>query len=363
MWVQRLFFALVMVALLQVYFFRRWNLRSMTYKRYFTPDIVNEGETSTMVEKIRNAKVLPIPWIRIEAQTSEKLLIGNVTKSEGKQYHRSLFSIPPYTTITRRHKVVCPHRGYYHTKTVSISSGDLLGIGSTKYVDLPTDTVITVYPTLVPIEDIFNMKNSFSGDTVVRRWIVEDPFMIKGVRDYNTSDPQNRINWKATVRVGKLQVHDFDFTSDIKLMIALNVETDEFQWANTIDEPRAERGISIAASIAQYTLEHGIETGLISNGMLVDDEENECVIEPRSSEGQVTEVFTILSKLTLVRRQTFQTMLANQVAKGLTGIDYLIVTAFVDENIEKQISLLRDGGNNVEVLFVEPVEKDGERND
>lgn len=361
MWVQRLFFALIIVAVLQSFFFRRWNFRSMSYKRYFNPTIVNEGESAEMIEKIRNEKFLPIPWVRTEAQTSEKLLIGNVKKNDGKQYHRSMFSIPPYTTITRRHKVVCPHRGYYHIKTVSVCSGDLLGVGAHKYMDVETDSHITVYPSLVPIDEIFTLKNSFTGDTVVRRWIVDDPFMIKGVRDYNSSDPQNRINWKATARVGKMQVHDFDFTSDIKLMIMLNIETEENQWSTTTDEPRAERAISIAASIAQYTLEHGIETGIMSSGKLVDSED-ECELEPRSSDGQVTEIFTLLSKLTLVRRTTFQTMMSNRADKEMTGYDYLVITAFVDENIERHIEHLRESGNNVEVLIVDPVEKDGENN-
>ncbi len=330
----------------------------MSYKRYFSPTIVNEGETAEMIEKIRNEKFLPIPWVRTEAQTSEKLLIGNVEKNDGKQYHRSLFSIPPYTTITRRHKVVCPHRGYYHIKSVSISSGDLLGIGTNKYIDIDTDSHITVYPSLIPIDEIFTMKNSFSGDTVVRRWIVDDPFMIKGVRDYNFNDPQNRINWKATARVGKLQVHDFDFTSDIKLMIMLNVETQENQWSTTNDESRAERAISIAASITQHSLEHGIETGLMSNGKLVDSE-NECSLEPRSSDGQLTEIFTLLSKLTLVRRSTYQTMLSNEADKVTSGVDYLLVTSFVNEYIEQSIERLRENGNNVELLIVEDTEQDG----
>jgi len=363
LWVQRLFFALIIIAVLQSFFFRKWNFRSMSYKRYFTPNVVNEGESAEMIEKIRNEKFLPIPWVRTEAQTSEKLLIGNVEKNDGKQYHRSLFSIPPYTTITRRHKVVCPHRGYYHIKNVSISSGDLLGIGTNKYIDMETDSHITVYPSLISLDEIFTMKNSFSGDTVVRRWIVDDPFMIKGVRDYNFSDPQNRINWKATARVGKMQVHDFDFTSDIKMMIVLNVETQEKQWATTTDEALAERAISIAASIAQYSLEHGIETGLMSNGKLIDDDEHECYSEPRSSEEQLTEIFTLLSKLTLVRKSTYQTMLSNQADEMLTGIDYLLVTPFVDEHIEQQIERLRENGNNVEVLTVYPKEEDGAVNE
>ena len=45
------------------------------------------------------------------------------------------------------------------------------------------------------IEDVLADKNSFTGDVVVRRWIVEDPFMMRGVRAYTSSDPYNHINY------------------------------------------------------------------------------------------------------------------------------------------------------------------------
>ena len=354
MWIQRLFFALLIIAIVQGWFFARWNLKGLTYRRQFTPLIANEGDTVTMIEEIRNAKLLPIPWLRIEAEISPNLVFGRnkpLPKTE-RQFHRSIFSLPAYTTITRTHQVHCPHRGYYHIKTVSITTGDLLGIGNFKSVDIQTDTAITVYPTLYPIEQIFSLRNSFTGDVVVRRWIVDDPFMIRGVREYAPGDPQNRINWKATAKTGVLQVHDYDFTSDVRLMIYVNVDTHENQWSVSSDEACAERGISIVASIAQYAIENGIETGLGSNGAYIDDKENMVHLDPCANSEHLAAIFEALSKLTLMRRYTFPTMLEQEITNGITNRDILIVSAYIDDNTEIQIARLRAAGNSVEIIHV-----------
>lgn len=126
MWIITLFFTLILVAGVQVLIFSRLSLKRLTYHRSFTPAVVNEGDTVTMLETIRNEKLLPLPWIRIEAGISSDLVFGSqravrkehtadsdavrdgvrsAIRSGARQYHRSIFSLGPYSTVTRRHKV------------------------------------------------------------------------------------------------------------------------------------------------------------------------------------------------------------------------------------------------------------------
>ena len=355
MWIQSLFLALLIVIILQGRYFPRRNFKSLRYRRYFTPDIISEGDTTTLVEHIENARLLPIPWVRVEAQLSPYLLFGKSAQVPDKhrQFHRSMFTLSPYSTITRRHTVTCPRRGYYAIPSVSMTTGDILGIGERKSMDFQTDTALTVYPQIVPIDDIFHIQNSFTGDIVVRRWIVEDPFYIRGVREYRPGDPQKSINWKATAKTGAMQVHNYDYTADVRLLLLLNVDTHENQWSITTDEPCVERAIQYAASIAQYSLDNGIETGLASNGKYVDDPEAPVWLKPCTGSEQLSSILMTLAKLSFWRRVTFHTLLKETYDAGLSACDILVITAFTDDEIEEGLHKLRDAGNNVEVLTVE----------
>lgn len=362
MWITSLFLALLIVVLLQGWYFPKYNFKSLHYRRYFTPDTVNEGESTTLVEKIENSRLLPLPWVQVEALISSDLVLGKEKHENGKkglrQFQRSLFTIPPFTTITRTHTVQCPKRGYYRIESVSVTTGDILGLTSRKSKDYPTDTALTVFPTLLPIEDIFNIRNSFTGDIVVRRWIVEDPFYIRGVRDYQASDPMNHINWKATARAGSLQVHQYDYTADTRLLLMLNVETEENQWGNTTDEACVERAISIAASIAQYAVDNGIEIGFMTNAKASDDPEEELSLEPQSGAGQLNDLMHMMARMTTRRRCTFKTMLERQTAT-VSGCDILVIAAFTSEELEEQFDRLRASGNAVEQLTVERTPEKG----
>src|SRR5699024_9228119 len=141
-----------------------------------------------------------------------------------KQFHKSLFSLKPYKKITRWHDVTCLKRGDYRMETVTMTSGDPLGFNPKHRVINVSNANILVYPNLVPLGDIPFPTHSWMGYITVRRWIVEDPFLTAGVREYTHGDSMNAINWKATARTGNLQVNKKDFTADPHLMIYLNFD-------------------------------------------------------------------------------------------------------------------------------------------
>ncbi len=362
MWIVTLFLAFLLIAVLQMWVFSRFGLRRVSYRRWFSPDTANEGDEVTMFESIRNEKLLPIPWLRIEAGISANLHFGaqraeedgsraadaTAVQNRDRQYHRSIFALGPYAAVTRRHRVTCAHRGFYRMRTVSLTAGDLLGIGSRHSMEVETDSALVVYPRPLPIYDLLSDRNSFSGDIVVRRWILEDPFLMRGVRDYTGAEPYNRINWKATARTGALQVHEYDYSADIRLLLLLNIDTQAEQWAAAVDETTAERAISLTAAIAQYLLENGIETGFATNASF--GEEEPVTLPPQSGAGQLSEILTALAKLTLNRALTFPTLLQTMGAGELDRTDILIITAYTDEGIDRQVDALRARGCHVELL-------------
>ncbi|WP_347834688.1 DUF58 domain-containing protein [Gracilibacillus sp. JCM 18860] len=221
-------------------------------------------------------------------------------------------------------------------------------------------TAVTVYPKLVPIEDIPLPSHSWLGDITVKRWIIEDPFLQSGVRDYQKGDPLNSINWKATARAQSLQINKKDYTADHYLMIYVNFDWDE-DIRLPIDNPvRIEKGLSYAASLATYTLEQGIATGFGCNGYFVEPFTNttdrmkpSIRIEPASSGQQSEYILDSIAKIKMDRSRNFRAFLQEDIDRGLTKTDIIIFSRRVTEKMEIQMARLRQLGNAVEVVLLE----------
>ena len=92
----------------------------------------------------------------------------------------------------------------------------------------------------------------------------------------------------------------------------------------------------------------------------MDDPELPVKLEPCTGDAQLESVMLALTKLTLLRRITFHTLLKEEYDAGITGCDYLVITAFTNREIDEALDKLRDAGNNVELLRVEPTQKEAQ---
>lgn len=66
----------------------------------------------------------------------------------------------------------------------------------------------TLFSTFIPgdvsIDRLKLPMHRLGGLLEGRRGMVEDPFAFAGMREYDGTDPMNRINWKASARSGNL---------------------------------------------------------------------------------------------------------------------------------------------------------------
>jgi uncharacterized protein (DUF58 family) len=347
---------LIAIALagLQAYVFYHFGMRRIEYERYFDRQAVYEGEQVEMIERIENRKLLPVPWVRLESMLHASLKFenqGNYEISSGTMFqnHASWFSMNPYTQIIRRHKLTCTKRGWHRLNTAVMTGGDLFGFRR-RSVPVKLDFELLVYPKPLPLSELRLPSHSWQGDYVVRRWIVEDPFTIAGVRDYQSSDSMRSVNWKATARAGKLQVHRRDFTADHRLMICVNVEVSENMWDAVTDPELIERGLSYAATIAQHGILHGMETGFGSNGYTSDRPKETVRVQPRNGRYQLVTLLETMAKMEIARSLPFDAFLEEEVRAGTTNTDFILITPFVNEKIERQLRLLRLRGNAVEIM-------------
>lgn len=348
--------ALVVIAL-QASLFRHFALKKITYSRSFKTASCFEGETLELVEIIENRKILPVPWLRVESQFRTGIVFQgqlNLDISEGQynQNHKSFFSLTPWTKIVRRHHVTAAQRGVYRLGTVSMTSGDLLGHNFVVR-SFPLHGGVAVYPEPLDVTDMSLPVQTWMGDLIVRRWIVEDPFLISGVREYQDGDPLKDIHWKASARSGSLQVRRRDATADCRIKLYLNIEDHEQMWSRATRPEAVEHGIRLTAGIAAHLLSQGMELGVGSNGSLV-DEPNERIDIPISGGGeQLTLIYEGLAKLELIRILSFHEYLEQELIMMEGSHDILVLSTYVNDRLQSVLNRFMDEGHRVQVHLLE----------
>ncbi|MEO3945672.1 DUF58 domain-containing protein [Gorillibacterium sp. CAU 1737] len=358
MGISTLLLAAGMVILLQMLLFRKRALKKIAYSREFNRTHCHAGEEVELIETLTNRKLVPLPWLRVESMIPAGLVFrrqANLDMSSGQLYqnHRSLFSLMAYTRIVRTHRVHCEARGFYHLNSVTLSAGDLLGIPAGVKV-LSTSAVLLVYPRLVELSGVEMESSSYQGEVSVRRWLIDDPFLVSGVREYRYGDAFNRVNWKATARSGRLQVHERDHTADPHLVLLVNLEVGEHMWGAVTDPTMVERGLSLAASLAADAIHKGMTVGFQSNGWLIDGEKEAVRIEADGGAEQLTRLFEAMAKLVIEVSAPMDVLLEEEVLASRSGIDYVLFSSHRSPKLENGIQQLIANGNSVSWIRLDP---------
>lgn len=258
------FFALAWL-FARLWVWRAW--RSLEISRQFD-DHVFLGETATLRLKLTNNGRLPIPWIRVEDKLPQRLT-GTRASAIGRgdlaspDAFRAVVSLLPRETRTLEYHVTGSRRGYYPIGPMSILLGDVFGL-YTRSMATATPSYLTVYPKIVPIEQLGLPSKIALGTLSTHQILYEDPARVVGVRDYSPGDSLRKVNWKVTASLGKLQVKKLEPAITLETLIFLNLNLEEYDLGYS--EGASELAITTAASIASHLAGLRQPIGLISNG-------------------------------------------------------------------------------------------------
>lgn len=222
-----------------------------------------EGEDTKLIEVVSNKKLMPLWWLTVKYQVSRNLIfIKEINENRGNDnYRQDFFSIMPYEKVTKTLDIKGGKRGFYTIDQIELHTRDLFGINKiiTSY---ESSANIYVYPKLI-IDLELNVKfKSLTGQVLTKRNIVEDPFQLRGIREYHPFDSIKAVNWTATAKTCELKVNEYDFTVSQEVIIFLNVEKyNEWDSENVVEE-----GIRLTASIITEYLNQGMKVGLRVNG-------------------------------------------------------------------------------------------------
>lgn len=346
----RIFFYVLILAVIYLLWTRtlKKSLRNLSCTRSFSRLFAFEGDEGELIEVVRNDKFFLIPWLRLESYISPKIQVGHQENLDvnDEQHYCSLFSLMPYQQIQRKHYVKFLRRGVYNLGNASLTVGDVLGISRfqrSQELDVP----ILVYPRLLEEREVPAPMSRMIGELSRRKQLQEDPFLVRGIRQYIPGDPVRDIHWPATARTNDVQVRVHDFTTRLRLLVVLNAQCEPSQVYDRAPqqyEEALEYGISVAATLCVQALRNGLAAGFASN-MPQGRKKDVTLLLPRDGADREEEILAALAHLELIRTYDFAKMLGNLSAN--TGLDILVLSLYDTSEIQSSIRQLRRSGNQV----------------
>lgn len=342
---------LLALVVLTSWLWGKYCLRAVSYTRRLTSLRLGFGEQTDLWVEVVNAKPLPLAWLRAEDELPIELAISGRELVPGNRAARQVldhsFTLRGYERVRRRYRLLARARGAYDVGPVILSSGDLFGFHS-RSTEQPSVQTILVYPRLVPLREIPLQAARPYGEKRARRWLLEDPMLLAGAREYRRGDSLRHIHWKASARFGRLQTRTFDASADPHLLIMMNSQTIEPAYAGTLRD-KFEALLVIAASLARAGLEAGSPVGLHTNAVMRDSHAR-VRLAPSRHPGQLARILEAMALLTPYIAMSFDQMLALERPHLPYGATVIILTALFNPHLADQILSLKAAGHPVAVV-------------
>lgn len=278
---------------LQRYIFVRNCYKKLNAEVNFDNSGLFEGESFKLTITVSNKKVMPIWWLAVKYKLSRNLVFQGIEDNNlgNDNYCSESFFVMSYERVIKEYELSASKRGYYYIGEIELNSGDFFG--DTRLIrKLNNSSELYVYPRLIATEEIKIVFNKIYGEIITKRTFLEDPFQLRGIREYSPFDSMKSVNWKASARSGELKVNQFESTCSGGITILLNVEK-----FNNFDKPEVlEKAASIAASLATEFIKVGLEVELLSNGRN-EVQGEEVSVEPGSTLEKNIEIYEALAGL------------------------------------------------------------------
>ncbi|MCM1283281.1 MAG: DUF58 domain-containing protein [Muribaculaceae bacterium] len=261
-------FSLLSALLIQKLWKKRLNVTLQ-----FQDSYIYENEDSALREIVANDKWLPLPALEVRISMSRFLsFIGEATDNSGvsdQTYKRDVFALSFRQQITRTLPFTATKRGYYELQQADARAYDFF-FRDVGYHSFPQNTALYVYPSQVDARRLDIVCTAITGTVLVQNALFPDPFEFSGIREYQPTDPMNRINWKASSRMSDVMVNQFDSTTNLDLTLVFDLE-DSHIWKN---DSLLEETIRITSSLAARLVRARMPLMVFGNAALHKEEKS-----------------------------------------------------------------------------------------
>lgn len=230
------------------------GFKRLNYKMEIEKRVVEIGEEIGITSTIENNKPLTISFLKVEEDFPDGF-------NEEKNIY-TLF-VMPYQRVKRKYNIIGEKRGQHKFQDIFLEIGDFTGFNR-EFQELKIDEKVIVLPQKVELKERITPMGDLYGDISVNRWIIDNPLMTVGIREYTSNDPQKYIHWPSSVKYNNLMVKQFDFTTENSIMVLLNIESTKPYWKD-IKTEKIERTIEVTRAVIEECEEAKIPYAFSSN--------------------------------------------------------------------------------------------------
>lgn len=248
---------------------RKWGPYALSSIRILNScdhPLAEPDQPVTWSATVENYSRLPIPFIRlIQTFPNETEYVGDKAwwnarcrKMQHSWYTEDRLTLRGRRSVTRKVQISFAERGVYTVGNYNVGVGDLLGFREEKRIG--NGEKVVVMPRRSCQKVAVDAVGGFLGDVSVRRFILEDPILTTGFRDYTGREPMRAISWTRTAQSGVLQVKQYDYTAEHHVVVMLNVED--------ATEAQLEECLRLTRSVCETLEQRKIPYAFRTNGNL-----------------------------------------------------------------------------------------------
>lgn len=259
----------VFLAVLALYA-QKWYLEkcldSVKEDHWMDKAIVEQDETFHIVLSMKNMGRGFVPYLKVTEWMPHKMQLkmegSNVSQGpQGTQVSYTTW-LRPRQEVRKYLPVSAPERGRFFLREMVLAGGDFLGL-SERDRNYSAFREVVAVPRPAPEQAVGEVLGGFMGDVSVRRFIMEDPVLTLGYREYTGREPMKMISWSQSARGMGLMVKKYDYTLEPAVSVLLNVES----TAENREE-EIERCYSLARTVCETLEDRGIQYDFATNAVI-----------------------------------------------------------------------------------------------
>ena len=333
---------LILVALLERFSAER-AIDHLDYSFSSESVMVEPDQVFSVDAVLENRSILPVLflWLAVYLPASTEIHEEEGWKEENVHLRPGQTCVEQSAYLLPRRRRICrvqmslPERGWYPMGGASLAVGDFLGLRDV-YRTEETSCEVVVIPARVETPEVLRTLGGFLGDISVRRFILEDPVLTVGFREYTGREPMKTISWKQTARMNRMMVRQYDYTTNWNVTVVLNVQNGSrgdieqcYRLTRTVCEELERRGIPFAFEtnadlVSPVGFMHSVAEGL--------------------GKQHLNTILYGLGRSRCVCRESWQQMAGKLLRRKEQDRSYILITAPMDGPAHSVAERLRSSG-------------------
>lgn len=321
-------FVIVLVALAAAA--QYWSLRHALdgVAHHAAPDrkLAEPGETFSLVNTVTNRSRRFVPYLQVTQVVPTDLSVLDdraELRTRGQGYNALCYTLwlMPRQTWRQSLPVSIGKRGRYVFSDAALHGGGFLGLDETvEYVHQYEELVVIPARCQAPALD--TTLGGFLGDRSVDRFILEDPVLTLGFREYTGREPMKSISWTQSARSGQLMVKKYDYTLELTATVLLNVESDRTKgW-----EDRLEQCFSLTRTVCEALEEKQIPYRFVTNAGAAGALSHWSQVSDGLGSGHLATILEGLGRATYEPLKPFAFTLAQTARHAEQGRTHILIT-------------------------------------